>query len=399
MIMSKKSEIEKLDDLEIKDAHLIFNNIWTDLEKKLGRQNLRFPKEIIWLGGAPGSGKGTNTEFILRERGITEGPIIMSSLLDSEEARRIKDVGGMVGDKEAVGALLNRLLDPKLNPGALVDGFPRTKVQVECLKLLYQKMLLLRSEYFRSEYEKFFPRPIFRVILLFVEEGVSVERQLKRGQEAREFNSQLSKNSKERLDERATDFSIDLAKGRYRNFKERNFSALQSLKEVFHYHFVDASGPIPSVEKYISKELQYQSLLELNQETYDRIRSIPLASEIVIHARQELVTRLDTYEREHKNLFEKVAGSIEKEFIPIILRHAISGEAQITLEHSLYSSSLARSMLIDIFSERGFHAVIDMKEKSVADSLDKKTYKIIHKKMMVYHFLINFPGCEIRRGQ
>jgi adenylate kinase len=31
--------------------------------------------------GAPGSGKGTNTPFILRERGITAPPIVMSDLL------------------------------------------------------------------------------------------------------------------------------------------------------------------------------------------------------------------------------------------------------------------------------------------------------------------------------
>ena len=40
-------------DLEIKDAHLIFNRVWRDLEKDLGREKLRFPKELILLGGAP----------------------------------------------------------------------------------------------------------------------------------------------------------------------------------------------------------------------------------------------------------------------------------------------------------------------------------------------------------
>lgn len=51
-------------ELEIKDAQLIFNSVWKDLEQEYGRENLRFPKELILLGGAPGAGKGTNTDFI-----------------------------------------------------------------------------------------------------------------------------------------------------------------------------------------------------------------------------------------------------------------------------------------------------------------------------------------------
>ena len=32
-----------LDDLEIKDARLIFESVWQDLEADLGREHLRFP--------------------------------------------------------------------------------------------------------------------------------------------------------------------------------------------------------------------------------------------------------------------------------------------------------------------------------------------------------------------
>ena len=41
-------------DLEIKDAHLIFSRVWKQLEQDYGKENLRFPKELILLGGAPG---------------------------------------------------------------------------------------------------------------------------------------------------------------------------------------------------------------------------------------------------------------------------------------------------------------------------------------------------------
>src|SRR5215211_7922433 len=87
----------RLTDLEIKDAHLIFDSVWQDLEADVGRENLRFPKEIILLGGAPGAGKGTNTAFILKTRGLTCDPIVVSSLLNSPDAKALKDAGNMVG--------------------------------------------------------------------------------------------------------------------------------------------------------------------------------------------------------------------------------------------------------------------------------------------------------------
>ena len=51
-------------DLEIKDAQVIFSTVWESLEDELGHENLRFPKELILLGGAPGSGKGTHLSLI-----------------------------------------------------------------------------------------------------------------------------------------------------------------------------------------------------------------------------------------------------------------------------------------------------------------------------------------------
>ena len=61
-------------DLEIKDARIIFNAVWESLESEFGHEQLRFPKEIILLGGAPGAGKGTNTGFIMEARGLPALP-------------------------------------------------------------------------------------------------------------------------------------------------------------------------------------------------------------------------------------------------------------------------------------------------------------------------------------
>ena len=82
---------ENVDDnsLEIKDAAIIFNHVWTKIVKKWGTEQLRFPKEIIWLMGAPGAGKSYNAAWILRARGITAKEVVMSSLLTSPEAERV----------------------------------------------------------------------------------------------------------------------------------------------------------------------------------------------------------------------------------------------------------------------------------------------------------------------
>src|SRR5271166_3842245 len=151
--------VARITDLEIKDAQIIFGAVWQGLEAEFSREHLRFPKEIILLGGAPGAGKGTNTAFIAKIRGLTCGPIVVSALLDSPEARRLKDSGNMVGDREVIGLLLRELLRPEYGNGVIIDGFPRTKVQVACLKLLVDRMHQLRREFSQTPIGLYFRQP------------------------------------------------------------------------------------------------------------------------------------------------------------------------------------------------------------------------------------------------
>jgi adenylate kinase len=389
----------RLTDLEIKDAQIIFGSAWTELENEFGQENLRFPKELILLGGAPGAGKGTNTAFIAKTRGLTSAPVVISALLDSPEARRIKNAGGMVGDREVIGLLLRELLKPEHSDGVILDGFPRTKVQVECLKLLVEKMQQLRQKFDGTPLAIHFRQPTIHIMVLFVDERESVARQLKRGREIRVHNEEVNRTGVgELLEERPTDFDEALAQRRYRVFKEQTWSALQSLKEIFHYHFINAEGPIEEVEQNILKELQYQSSLELDPRTHDRLRVLPLASEIVIHARQQLVKRLDSYELEQTALFAKVVDFVEKKIIPIVRRHAISGTALVNTEDAVLDDPQALAMLIDIFSERGYHAVVDLHRIEVPERFDVATGMIKCRVKKVFRIQIRFHGSEIRRG-
>ncbi len=389
----------KRSDLEIKDAQLIFNSVWRELEAQFGHEHMRFPKEIILLGGAPGSGKGTNTNFIGKVRGLTCEPIVMSSLLKSPEARALKDAGNMVGDRDVVALLLRELLQPEFQDGVILDGFPRTQVQVECLKLLVDKMHELRREFYNTPLSIHFRQPTIHIMVLFVDEKESVARQLKRGRETRAIIDEAARTgSTVFTEDRPTDHDESLAKRRYRIFKEQTWDALRSLKEIFHYHFINAQGPIVEVEQNILHELEYQSTLELDSRTVDRLRGVPVASQIIIHARQELVKRLDSYELEHADLFAKVTDFIEEKILPIVLRHAITGVAHINSEDHLLDSPVALAMLIDVFSERGYHAAVDIHRIEIPDAFDLKTGKITCRIKKVYRIEIRFLGSEIRRG-
>ena len=313
-----------LTDLEIKDAHLIFSAVWDDLVERHGRENLRFPREFIWLGGAPGAGKGTNTPFIAEARGITAPPIVISSLLTSPQAVAIKNVGKMVGDREVIGLLFDELLSPKCYEGVIIDGFPRTVVQVECVKMFYHAMLELHGEYRATPLSRYFRKPMFRIALLFVSEEVSVQRQLMRGREKQEHNRQVRESGIGKLlEERITDVDPDLCRARYKTFKDTTFDALDSLRKLFHFHFIDAEGDLREVQQNILREFTYQSSLELSHEVFDLIRNIPVASQLALHARQELVERLERYEEENKPLFQGVVKLMAEKMFPIIRAHAI----------------------------------------------------------------------------
>ena len=386
-------------DLEIKDAQLIFNHVWKELEENYGREKLRFPKELILLGGAPGAGKGTNTNFIRKVRGITAEPIVVSALLDSPEAQKLQAQGGMVGDREVVGILIRKLLEPEQQNGAILDGFPRTKVQVECLKMLYDEMIRLHRDFADTPEAAHFKQPIFHIMVLFVDEAESIARQLKRGREVLAHNDEVrSSGLGELWEERATDFDPALARNRYKVFKEKTYDALVSLKSIFHYHFINAQAPLELVQDNIIRDLEYQSSLELDPRTFDQLRDLPLASEIVRHARQDLVRRLDAYKVEKPELMQAVVAFIQDKMMPIIVRHAISGRADINTEDQLFHDPEALAMLIDIFSERGFHATADLHLIEIPQRFDLQSGEIHCRKKKVFRFRIIFKGSEIRRG-
>ncbi len=384
---------------ELADATHIFTAVWDKLEAIHGRAQLRFPKEIMWLGGAPGAGKGTNTPFIMRERGMTSEPIVMSSLLNSPIAERLKKDGYLVGDREAVGLLLEELLKEEYESGVVVDGFPRTKVQVDVVRMLFQRMQELRAEFFNQPIGPRFRQPIFRITILHVRESVSIERQLSRGKFVQAHNAEVEKTGEgELLDLRNTDLDPEMAKRRYRVFMEHTFEALTSLRDSFHYHLIGANGDISSVELKINKGFQYQSSLELGSGTFDSIHDIPVVDLLTLHTRQQLVKRLDNYHDRHSKLFASCIAIILEKFVPIMRRQAAVGRAKIRCNDLELNQDLAVDMIIDILVERGYSPTAELKEEVVPLRVDPETHAIINATSKIWLFEIVFPSSRIRRG-
>jgi len=204
-----------------------------------------FPREITWLAGAPGAGKGTNSSFIANTHGYNAPTIVMSSLLEGPECKRIKDAGGMVDDETVQRALLEELAKPEYREGVVVDGFPRTEKQAQWLCSLYDTVAS--------------SSPLnFNFIMLYIEEEASVARQLARGEAIRKLNSVRSANGLPPLEERATDVSEDAARVRYYNFVQQ-YEAVNKLRERFPLAVVDAFAPIETVRQRLLNTLKTKS--------------------------------------------------------------------------------------------------------------------------------------------
>ena len=94
----------------------------------------------IILLGAPGSGKGTQAEFIekyLSVRSISTGNIIRSELKSGTklglEAKSYIEKGLLLPDEVVINMVKETVAKPEYKNGFILDGFPRTIAQAEAL--------------------------------------------------------------------------------------------------------------------------------------------------------------------------------------------------------------------------------------------------------------------------
>lgn len=100
------------------------------------------PSYIVLLGG-PGAGKGTQAQLLCQHYGlphVASGDLFREHLKRAtplgQLARGYMERGELVPDDVTVGMIRERLGEADAEPGALLDGFPRTIPQAEALDVL-----------------------------------------------------------------------------------------------------------------------------------------------------------------------------------------------------------------------------------------------------------------------
>mmetsp|Transcript_15099 Transcript_15099/g.26786 ORF Transcript_15099/g.26786 Transcript_15099/m.26786 type:complete len:566 (-) Transcript_15099:1070-2767(-) len=366
------------DDVRL-DAKMVFDACWRRFEEKYDMKDIHIPREIIWLNGAPGSGKGANAKHLLKIRGLDHSICISDLLATYPHTRSMMERGELIHDGLIGDILLESLMgagshfaDPSVNVdpgkgtsvdndrslecGILVDGFPRTALQVDFLKLFHDKLQELHLAFASTIHESQFPRPLFKVVMLYVDEETSIRRQLARAQIASVHNKRVIDAGAGQLwEERATDLSIEKCKKRYAIFREHHTSVLR-LKQFFPFHLIDSMGSLVETQAAITNELRYQSSLDLSYETYAAIRKLPLASSLTQYARQQLVARLDDHCEKYPDLFHNLIQWISTVVLPIVLECGLAGRAEIITDDKTFSNNpRAIQIVIDVLTDRGFY--------------------------------------------
>jgi adenylate kinase len=121
----------------------------------------------IVLLGAPGSGKGTQSQLLVKAfcvPQISTGDLLREAVSKSTElglrAKAAMDAGKLVDDDTVLGMIRERLRQTDATRGFILDGFPRNLAQAEAL----QKML------------KELATPLESVVLLNLDLGILFKR-------------------------------------------------------------------------------------------------------------------------------------------------------------------------------------------------------------------------------
>jgi adenylate kinase len=101
----------------------------------------------IVLLGAPGSGKGTQSQRLMAQYGIPQistGDLLRAARAKGTplglKAQEAMDQGKLVDDEIVLGMIRERLAEPDVDQGFILDGFPRNLAQAQALDALLSEL-------------------------------------------------------------------------------------------------------------------------------------------------------------------------------------------------------------------------------------------------------------------
>ncbi|QLQ20580.1 MAG: adenylate kinase [Exiguobacterium profundum] len=97
---------------------------------------------MVILLGPPGAGKGTQARMLEEDFGLVQlstGDLLRAAVAAGTEAKKAKAVmeaGQLVSDEIVLAILKDRMAEPDVAKGVILDGFPRTEGQAAALDAL-----------------------------------------------------------------------------------------------------------------------------------------------------------------------------------------------------------------------------------------------------------------------
>ena len=213
-------------------AGRIYENTMSKIRSEFGVQDIVFPKVVVFLNGAPGAGKGTNTLTVMQILGIANKPVEVSSLLITPECEMLKSDGKLIDDDIVIMQVVRELLKPENSSGIIIDGFPRSPVQAYFLKRLVSEFGCNDE----SDLSKFV------MVTFSVTRQTSIDRQIARGAKALEDNEIARKLGSPEVKVRATDVNPDTAAARYDTYEKYADECRSILDGHIVYYEISAEG-------------------------------------------------------------------------------------------------------------------------------------------------------------